>query len=100
MALVFARAHEHHAPDLPIGDELAALEADLAKTRKRGYATDIAEGLEGIHCVAAAVLDEYRYPVAAVTVMAPSFRLKRDQFEKLGHLCIQAAETITRRLLA
>jgi DNA-binding IclR family transcriptional regulator len=46
------------------------------------------------------VLDEYHYPVAAVTVMSPSFRLKRDQFEKLGHLCIQAAETITRRLLA
>ena len=78
----------------------SALEADLTKTRKRGYATDLAEGLEGIHCAAAAVLDEYRYPVAAVTVMAPSFRVKRDQFEKLGHLCIQAAETITRRLLA
>ena len=77
-----------------------ALEADLTKTRKRGYSTDVAEGLEGIHCAAAAVLDEYRYPVAAVTVMAPSFRVKRDQFEKLGHLCIQAAETITRRLLA
>ena len=78
----------------------SALEADLTKTRKRGYSTDVAEGLEGIHCAAAAVLDEYRYPVAAVTVMAPSFRVKRDQFEKLGHLCIQAAETITRRLLA
>lgn len=77
-----------------------ALEADLAKTRKRGYATDTAEGLEGIHCVAAAILDDYRYPVAAITVMSPSFRLKRDQFEKLGHLCIQAAEAITRRLLA
>jgi IclR family acetate operon transcriptional repressor len=78
----------------------STLEADLAKTRKRGFSTDIAEGLEGIHCVAAAVLDEYRYPVAAVTVMSPSFRLKRDQFEKAGHLCMQAAETITRRLLA
>jgi DNA-binding IclR family transcriptional regulator len=78
----------------------SAMEADLVKTRKRGFSTDIAEGLEGIHCVAAAVLDEYRYPVAAVTVMSPSFRLKRDQFEKLGHLCMQAAETITRRLLA
>ena len=78
----------------------SAMEADLVKTRKRGYSTDIAEGLEGIHCVAAAVLDEYRYPVAAVTVMSPSFRLKRDQFEKAGHLCMQAAETITRRLLA
>jgi IclR family acetate operon transcriptional repressor len=77
-----------------------ALEDDLAKTRKKGFSTDIAEGLEGIHCVAAAVLDEYHYPVAAVTVMSPSFRLKRDQFEKLGYLCIQAAETITRRLLA
>lgn len=76
------------------------LETDLAKTRKRGFATDLAEGLEGIHCVAAAVLDEYRYPVAAVTVMTPSFRLKRDQFDKLGRICIEAAEIVSRRLLA
>ncbi len=76
------------------------LEADLAKTRKRGFATDLAEGLEGIHCVAAPVLDEYRYPVAAITLMAPSFRLHRDQFEKMGELCTEAAATITRRLLA
>jgi DNA-binding IclR family transcriptional regulator len=78
----------------------SSLETDLAKTRKRGFSTDIAEGLEGIHCVAAAILDEYRYPVAAITVMSPSFRLKRDQFEKAGQLCLEAAETITRRLLA
>ena len=77
-----------------------ALEADLLKIRKRGFATDIAEGLEGIHCVAAVILDEYRYPVAAITVMSPSFRVKRDQFEKLGHLCVQATETITQRLQA
>ncbi|HEY1049552.1 MAG TPA: IclR family transcriptional regulator [Prosthecobacter sp.] len=76
------------------------LETDLAKTRKRGFATDLAEGLEGIHCVAAAVLDEYRYPVAAITLMAPSYRLQRDQFETMGRLCVEAAETITRRLLA
>lgn len=78
----------------------SALETDLVKTRKRGFATDLAEGLEGIHCVAAAILDEYHYPVAAITVMSPSFRLKRDQFEKAGKLCLQAAESITRRLLA
>ncbi|WP_395740838.1 IclR family transcriptional regulator [Prosthecobacter sp.] len=78
----------------------ALLGADLAKTRKRGFASDIAEGLEGIHCVAAAILDEYRYPVAAITVMSPSFRLKRDQFDKAGKLCLEAAEAITRRLLA
>jgi IclR family acetate operon transcriptional repressor len=76
------------------------LEADLAKTRKRGFSTDIAEGLEGIHCVAAAIFDEYHYPVAAVTVMSPSYRMKRDQFVKSGRLCIEAAAAITRRLLA
>ena len=76
------------------------LEADLARVCRRGYATDVAEGLEGIHCVAAAVLDEHHYPVAAVTVMAPAFRVKREHFTGLGHACIAAAETIRRRLLA
>ena len=78
----------------------SSLEADLMKTRKRGFSTDIAEGLEGIHCVAAAILDEYHYPLAAITVMSPSFRLKRDQFEKAGRMCMEAAAAITRRLLA
>ena len=78
----------------------SALESDLTKTHKRGFSIDLAEGLEGIHCVAAAILDEYHYPVAAITVMSPSFRLKRDQFEKAGKLCIEASESITRRLLA
>jgi DNA-binding IclR family transcriptional regulator len=77
-----------------------ALEADLAKIRKRGYSLDLSEGLEGIQCVGAAVMDEYRYPVAAITVMAPAFRLKRDRFEKMGRMCLEAAEVITRRLLA
>lgn len=78
----------------------AALEADLAKIRRRGYATDLAEGLEGIHCAAAVVLDDYAYPVAAITVMAPAFRLKADRFPELGRACAKAAETIHRRLLA
>lgn len=77
-----------------------ALEADLARCRRRGYALDLAEGLEGIHCVGAAILDEYQYPVAAITVMAPSFRLRRDQFETIGRRCVQAAQAITERLLA
>jgi len=77
-----------------------ALEADLVRIRKRGYSLDQSEGLEGIQCVGAAIMDEYHYPVAAVTVMAPAFRLKRDRFEKVGRICIEAAENITRRLLA
>jgi IclR family acetate operon transcriptional repressor len=78
----------------------AALEQELKHTRKRGHAIDLAEGLEGIHCVAAPILDEYQYPVAAITVMAPAFRLRPEQFEAAGRLCIEAANRVTRRLLA
>lgn len=78
----------------------AALLADLAEIRARGYATDVAEGLAGIHCVAAAVFDAYAYPVAAVTVMAPIFRLPPEQFEPVGRQCREAADRIRERLLA
>ncbi|HYF34380.1 MAG TPA: IclR family transcriptional regulator [Prosthecobacter sp.] len=77
-----------------------ALEPELVRTRKRRYSLDLAEGLEGIHCVGAPIVDEYQYPVAAITVMAPAFRLKREHFENIGRLCIEAAANVTRRLLA
>lgn len=77
-----------------------ALRADLDETRERGFATDLAEGLAGIHCVSAPVFNAYEYPVAAVTVMAPVFRLPTEQFAELGAHCRNAAERIRERLLA
>jgi DNA-binding IclR family transcriptional regulator len=73
---------------------------DLEKTRERGYAIDLAEGLAGIHCIGAAVFDAYEYPVAAVTVMAPLFRLPEDLWPAYGEACLQAARQIRERLLA
>ena len=70
------------------------LSDDLQKIRKRGYGLDLAEGMEGIHCVSAVILDDYHYPVAAITVIAPSFRLKRDRFEEIGKACVQSAQKI------
>jgi DNA-binding IclR family transcriptional regulator len=72
---------------------------NLQKVREDGFATDLAEGLEGIHCVAAVILDHYRYPVAALTVIAPSFRLTRSRFAEVGQHCIAAAETARNELL-
>ena len=73
---------------------------ELASTRERGYSLDRAEGMEGIHCVGAVVLDGNDYPVAAVTVIGPSFRLKEAQFETIGRQCMAAAHSIRERLLA
>ncbi len=71
---------------------------DLKKIRSQGYSLDQAEGLEGIHCVSAVILDDYHYPVAAITVIAPSFRLDQDRFEEIGKACVQSALEIREEL--
>ncbi len=76
------------------------LTADLLRARRDGYAVDRAEGMEGIHCVGAAVLDGNGHAVAAVTVIAPAFRLRERLFPDAGRRCIEAAAEIRRRLFA
>ncbi len=74
------------------------LEGDLAEIRIKGYAVDRAEGIAGIHCVAAAIRDDYAQPVAAVTVMAPIGRLPESAFAQMGARCMAAARAIEHRL--
>jgi len=75
------------------------LRADLELTRGRGYALDFAEGLEGIHCAAAVIIDDFHYPIGAVTVIAPAFRLKIEHLEEAGQSCLKAAQEIRELLL-
>ena len=75
-----------------------ALTADLLKTRDLGYAVDRAEGLEGIQCVAAPILDKRGCPIAGITVIGPSFRLVEANFAELAAHCIEAAKNIERKL--
>ena len=75
-----------------------ALEAALAGARRSGYAVDRSEGMEGIHCVGAAIVDRRGYPVAGVTVIGPAFRLRESQFKEIGRRCAQAAAGIARRM--
>jgi IclR family acetate operon transcriptional repressor len=74
------------------------LSAALEESRARGYAVDRAEGMEGIHCVGAAILDARGYPVAGLTVIGPAFRLRESLFPEIGRRCIEAAAQIARRI--
>ena len=71
-----------------------SLLADLTRSRDRGYTVDLAEGNEGIHCVAAPVLDPYSQPVAAVTIMAPVSRLGDETIPTAAIACKAAAAAI------
>lgn len=78
----------------------AELLDDLERTRQRGYSEDWEEGIEGIRCVAAPILDAYERPLGAITVMSPAKRLPQKRFAEIGAWCIEAAEIARRELLA
>ena len=67
---------------------------ELATISACGYALDRAEGMEGIHCVAAPVCDRHGYPVGAITIAGPASRILESEFEQLGELVAEAASKI------
>ena len=69
-------------------------EAELARIRKAGYATDLSEEIEGCHCGGVAVLDAKRIPVAALWVSGIGKRLPP---KRLLH-CIRLLKTAARKI--
>ena len=76
----------------------AALRADLAAIRARGYAVDDVENEPDIRCVAAPIFDHAGAVGSAVSVSAPASRLGAEQVPGLSTLVIAAADQISRRL--
>jgi DNA-binding IclR family transcriptional regulator len=70
----------------------------LAKVRKCGYATDNAEEIEGMHCVSAPIFNRHGYPVAAIWITGPSYRIKHKDFEKIGIELKKATYRISKSL--
>jgi DNA-binding IclR family transcriptional regulator len=73
-------------------------DATLAEARRNGYAVDRGEGVDGVHCVAAPILNHQGYPVAALTITGPAERIPATAFARLGELVKQHAAEISKRL--
>ncbi len=71
---------------------------ELERVRRLGYAVDRAEETEGVHCVAACILDRFGYPLAAIWVAGPSVRLPEKEFDSIGPIVREHAERISRSL--
>lgn len=75
--------------------EKEVLEEELDEIRKRGVAFDGEERAEGIRCVAAPITDNQNQLVGAVSVSAPSARMKHDRFRnKIPELVRDTATVI------
>jgi DNA-binding IclR family transcriptional regulator len=64
-----------------------ALHADLARARRNGYATAVAELEDGLVAVAAPVFSPVGDCVAALSISGPAYRMPPDKLDELGRLC-------------
>jgi DNA-binding IclR family transcriptional regulator len=71
--------------------------AEFERIRACGYAVDHGEHFDGIHCVAAPLLDRHGHTIAAITVAGPSTRIPESRFAQYGKLIIDAASDAARR---
>lgn len=74
------------------------LEAELARTVRRGYAVSDEDVDAGARGVGAAILDITGQVVGAISVGGPSFRVSNEQLKVFGKLIVRGAQTISRSL--
>lgn len=75
--------------------DFAALDADLKKTRTRGYAIDGEEKNLGMRCVAAPVFDLNAEAIAGISVSGPTSRVGTKDVERLSTHVARAAKTLS-----
>ena len=73
----------------------SALLAEIAASRRRGYAVDDEEHAVGLRCVAAAIRDELGQPWAALSLAGPTSRFTRERIDALGTLVRDTAREVS-----
>ena len=66
------------------------LASELARVRREGYATAVAELEEGLIAVAAPVFDPSGACIAALSITGPEYRMQPGTLDALGRLCASA----------
>lgn len=71
---------------------------EIGEVRKKGYAFDKGEEIDGVNCVGAPVFDAHGYPVAAIWITGPRERIKNENLDDIGKIVKGFADAISGRL--
>lgn len=74
------------------------LQTDLALIRSRGYAIDLEEHENDVHCVAAPIYNHQGYVVGAISIAGPKWRMTLEQLTEFGHQVKSAAAVISQQI--
>jgi DNA-binding IclR family transcriptional regulator len=69
---------------------------ELEKIRETGFSLDRAEGMVGVHCVAAPIFDRHGVAVAAITIAGPSSRIPENKMNEIGLIVCEGTARATR----
>ncbi len=75
-----------------------AMREHLAEARRRGYAVDDEERIEGVRCVASPIFDLDGNLTGTLSIAAPTVRTSRERMEHLGETVRDAAAGLSRQL--
>lgn len=67
----------------------------LAEGNARGWQEEVEENEQGIRCVGAPILDSSGYPIGAISVSAPSYRMDDERSRALGEAVRDTARRMT-----
>ncbi|HEY7927728.1 MAG: IclR family transcriptional regulator [Candidatus Dormibacteria bacterium] len=76
----------------------ARFDAELALVRAQGYALDLEEYAEGLHCISAPVRDQMGRVSAALGIAGPRTRIDGDRLVALIPMVVAAAHQLSRQL--
>jgi IclR family acetate operon transcriptional repressor len=77
--------------------ERQAIERQLRKAARIGYATESGENEDGAMCIGAPIFDAEHHPVAAISLSAPLQRAQPDLVARVADKLMEAARTISVR---
>jgi DNA-binding IclR family transcriptional regulator len=73
------------------------ISASTIDRRKKDYAIDLEEVMEGVHCVSAPIRDHTNKVIAPVSISSPAFRLTKEKLAETKGPLIETCLDISKK---